>query len=239
MKIPPVFICIIYVKCRINSNSQFWLKTWYVKVIWKFRWRKDTSIGLWRNISMTRSLKDSLKGKLFFRIHSWDVFWPCWKADGIFYLLLGHTGLAWKSYYFPGPIYAWYTHKTLISYYLPAFKLSFISSIQVFIVYLSRIVSPAFISQLKSQISKLLSWIYTSIYTTVSPMSLSIIRSNMKSTVEILKTLFLHANNFHWIARLHFYLLLGRSRLANLAMSIFSCSICGINLFIEPICCKL
>ena len=161
------------------------------------------------------------------------------KSSWLFYLLLGHSGLAWSSYSFPGPIYAWYTHKTLISYYLPAFKLSFISSIQVFIVYLSRIVSPAFISQLKSRISKLLSWIYTSIYTTVSPMPLSIIRSNTKLTVEILKTLFLHVNNFHWIARLHFYLLLGRSRLANLAMSIFSCSICGINLYIELICCKL
>ena len=154
-------------------------------------------------------------------------------ASGSFWTSMIKLFFSW-SY-----IYAWYTHKTLISYYLPAFKLSFISSKQVFIVYLSRIVSPAFISQLKSWICKVLSWIYTSIYTTVSPMPLSIIRSNTKSTVEILKTLFLHVNNFQWIASLHFYLLLGRSRLANLAMSIFCCSICGTNLYIELICCKL
>ena len=57
---------------------------WCVKIIWKFGWRKDTRIWVWRNISMTRSLKDSLKGSHVLRIHGWDGFLPCWKAQDIF-----------------------------------------------------------------------------------------------------------------------------------------------------------
>ena len=112
VEIPPVFIYIIHVKFRINSNAK--------ALIYYFMCEDHLKIPTKQENTLESDCDEISQWLEVLRTH-WRVamYWE-FMVEMAFYH--AEPGLEWSSYYFPVPTYGWYAHKTLISYHLSAFK---------------------------------------------------------------------------------------------------------------------